>query len=112
MNIMMDMSNVLFRILEPNTLAIEIVTPLSPLRASNIIEIFSGISPAKGLRITATATLDTPMTPAKPSSECMKGSAHKKVPTVPTRKKRVAFTAAERVPRFLAISKRLAPFDS
>ncbi len=110
--IITDNSNVLFNTLEPNTLAIEIDTPLLPLLASIITEIFSGISPAKGLRITAMTAAVTPMPPANFSIECMKGSAHMKVPTVPIIKKRIALPPETSVNGFFSISIFLLFLDS
>jgi hypothetical protein len=46
--------------LEPKTLAIAMEAPAAPFRAKIIIEIFSGISPAIGLIITAKTIVDIP----------------------------------------------------
>src|SRR6185437_10905020 len=54
-----ERSKVLFKIFEPSTFATAIDAPCAPFLASNIIDIFSGISPAIGLTITASMTTET-----------------------------------------------------
>jgi hypothetical protein len=61
------------------------------LRARSIIDIFSGISPAIGLMITARTMREMPTSSENPSSEAMNGPAPKKMPAVPAAKANVAF---------------------
>ena len=77
----------MFKIFEPRTFATAIDAPFAPLRARRIIDIFSGISPAIGLIITASTTTETPLSNARPSRECTNGSAPMKIPIVPAMKR-------------------------
>ena len=55
----------LFSIFDPRTFAIAIAVPAAPFLANIIIEIFSGISPAIGLIMTAKTIVDTPISSEK-----------------------------------------------
>lgn len=78
----MPNSNELFSIFDPSTLAIAMDAPVAPFLASNINEIFSGISPAIGLIITDKMIVDTPTSSENPSSELINGPAPAIIPIV------------------------------
>jgi hypothetical protein len=69
--------------------------PAAPFLAKIIIEIFSGISPAIGLMITAKTIVETPISTEKDCKDEINGLAPKTMPKVPIKNANAAFVISD-----------------